>query len=189
MSATKDDITLEEAQAEFAENEKRMAELQLRNAALEGILEAKGGSSQVKKRALQDVSNNQASNKKLKKIPTLSQIESQVTSVRRKVQGQINAKLKWTNSMAGMKRTDVKKGCRIEVVCKHPQVFQRIFGDATIKTGKNGKLSCSFKTDDEVYYLPFEGKKYRYSRAELRAPCSASFNEGALVFSFKYCIK
>lgn len=184
MPAIKE-CTAKQAQVEFAKNEKSIAELQTRNSELEAIIEAKGGKV---KRALQDVSN--ASNKKQKTVELDEiQIASQRSSVIRKVQGQISSKLKWKKSYSAMKSGDTKKGGRVEVVCKHPEVFERIFRGANIKTGKDGKLSCSFKTDDEVYSLPFKGKSYRYNSAELCAPCSASFKDGALVFSFKYGIE
>lgn len=181
----KTQCTVAEAQAEFAKNEQQIAELQTRNSELEAIMAAKG--SKVK-RALQDVSN--ASNKKQKTVALdETKIASQTSSVTRKVQGQIGAKLKWKSSYKAMRNNDTKKGGRVEVVCQHPEVFERIFEGADIKTAKDGKLSCTFKTDDEVFSLPFKGKSYPYNSSELRAPCSASFKDGALTFSFKYSIE
>jgi len=183
MSSNQASLTLNDAQAEFAENEKLIAELQKRNAELEVIILSKGG--KTNKRVLQDVSN--ASNKKARPATelTVDQICKQTAAVTRKVQGQISAKLKWKRSFSRMVGT---KGGRVEVVCKEPAVFEEIFKCATIKKGKDGKLSCAFKTDDEVAGLPFRGKSYPYSRAELRAPCSASLKDCALVFSFKYSV-
>jgi hypothetical protein len=108
------------------------------------------------KRALKDVSNATISQEgSTKKHRTTEQDEEkqrkQMNGVIRKVQGQINAKLKWKNSFKQMKNnSDIKKGGRVEVVCNDPAVFEKIFDGATIKKGKDGKLSCSFKTDDEV---------------------------------------
>ena len=139
------------------------------------------------KRTLKDVSNGEErATKKVRPNKDEEKIRKTMNSVIRKVQGQINAKLKWKPSFKQLKNTDNTKGGRVEVVCNDPEVFERIFGDA--KKGKDGKLSCSFKTDEEVEDLPFNGKTYRYNRAELRAPCSASLKDSALVFSFKFCI-
>lgn len=115
-------------------------------------------------------------------------LQEQTSSVTRKVQGQIRAKLKWKSSYEAMRTKDTKKGGRVEVVCQHPEVFGRIFEGTDIKTAKHGKLSCTFKTDDGVFSLPFKGKSYHYHLSKLRAPCSASFKDGVLTFSSKYSI-
>jgi hypothetical protein len=146
------------------------------------------------KRALKDVSSATSSQEGSTKKPrTTEQDEEkqrkQMNGVIRKVQGQINAKLKWKNSFKPMKNnSELKKGGRVEVVCNDPAVFEKIFDGATIKKGKDGKLSCSFKTDDEVEELKFHGTDYRFNCATLRAPCSASLKDSALVFSFKFSI-
>ena len=65
----------------------------------------------------------------------------------------------------------------MEVVCTDPEVFERIFSGVTIKKGKDGKLSCSVKTNEEAdkwSNMPFSGKSYRYNSSVLSAPYSAS---------------
>jgi hypothetical protein len=81
----------------------------------------------------------------------------------RTIQKLINDRLKWKNSYKYLKGGDTKGG-RVEVVCNEPEVFERIFEGATIKKGKDGKLSCSLKSEDDVHKcnLKFKGKSYRY---------------------------
>jgi hypothetical protein len=118
-----------------------------------------------------------------------AKLEKAANGVIRKIQGQINARLKWKNSFKAMKNSDVTKGGRVEVPCPDPAVFEKIFqGHADIKKGKDGKLSCTFKEEDEVSSLPLHGKSYRYNSSELRAPCSATYKDHAITFSFKFCI-
>lgn len=181
-------ITLKQAQAELTKKDLQIAELQKQNAKLQAAMQAFQAGA---KRSVEYVSSDVATSNKKAKItgPTSDQIVSQSTSVTRKVQGQISSKLKWKpKTFPYMKGTGNTKGARVEVVCKHPHVFEHIFRGTAIKKGKDGKLSCSFKTQDEVYRLPFHAPSYRYSSASLRAPCSASYKEGALIFSFKYRI-
>lgn len=182
-------ITLEQAQAELSKNDRQLIELQKRNAELQEIIKAQGGvvKSSKKKRSSEGVLKDSTNSNKKAKTVDPEKIATLATSVTRKIQGQISAKLKWKKSFARMKG-GATKGARVEVVCQHPEVFEYIFSDATIKTGKDGKLSCTIKDEDEVYSLPFKGKSYQYSSASLQAPCSASFKDGALVFNFKYCI-
>jgi hypothetical protein len=108
----------------------------------------------------------------------------------RNIQNLINDKLKWKDSYKRLTRNFEKKGGRIEVVCSEPEVFKRIFEGAAIKEGKDGKLSCSLQTDDEVENcnLPFKGKSYRYSCSYLCAPITASLKDGTLTFGFKFGI-
>ena len=146
------------------------------------------------KRALTEVSSNQEAppSKKTKKDTTSDELTGEAlqkatSSVTRKLQGQINSRLKWKNSFRNLKHGALKGG-RVEVVCNHPQVFEEIFGTA-VKTSKDKtKLSCKFTTDDQVYELPLRGKSYRYNRTELCAPVSASLKDNTLVFSFKYTV-
>ena len=143
------------------------------------------------KRSLLEVLGNKkvapAKKKARKNVNEAEILTKNVNKVKRAIQGQINAKLKWKNSFRRIKGTGVKKGGRCEVVCNDPKVFEEIFGADNIKKTKD-KLSCSFKEDDEVYSLPFHGKEYRYDSAELRAPVTASLKDNALTFSFKFSI-
>mmetsp|Transcript_24862 Transcript_24862/g.59895 ORF Transcript_24862/g.59895 Transcript_24862/m.59895 type:complete len:206 (-) Transcript_24862:170-787(-) len=117
-------------------------------------------------------------------------IEKLANKTVKSIQGLINGKLKWSNTFRNLKDGN-KKGGRVEVVCTDPEVFERIFKDATIKKGKDGKMSCSAKTDGEAenWNLPFRGKSYRYDASYLHAPLSASLNGGTLSFSFKYSLE
>lgn len=128
--------------------------------------------------------------KKARKGPTEAEkLAKSVKQVTRAIQGQINAKLKWKSSFKGMKGTGNTKGCRCEVVCTDPKVFEAIFADGDIKKSKDGsKLSVSFKEDSDVYDLPFRGKSYRFDDATLRAPVSANLKDCALTFNFKFSI-
>ena len=176
-------------------------------------------SASNKKRPLEDVSNSDdvvaaaaadnTSTKKAKKAPAVAKkpkkaktdtaaadaakLEKAANGVIRKIQGQINSRLKWKNSYKAMKyNSDITKGGRVEVPCASPEIFEKIFSGisatAPIKSGKDGKLSVAFKDEDQVSSLPLHGKSYRYNSAELRAPCTATYKEHAVTFSFKFCI-
>mmetsp|Transcript_31230 Transcript_31230/g.56671 ORF Transcript_31230/g.56671 Transcript_31230/m.56671 type:complete len:206 (+) Transcript_31230:38-655(+) len=123
---------------------------------------------------------------KKKDEATLQKLTDKTT---RTIQKLINDKLKWKNSYRNLKGGDTKGG-RVEVVCSDPEVFERIFNGATIKRAKDGKLSCSLKTEEdaEKCNLPFEGPSYRYDRSYLCAPYSASLKDSGLTFSFKFGI-
>ena len=103
----------------------------------------------------------------------------------------IHEKLKWKASFKEMRMTGNKKGGRIEVVCEDPAVFERIFAGATAKRSKDGKkITASIKTDDEaaMWRCPFSDKQYRYSRAYLSHPYTASWCNNKLTFSYKFGI-
>ena len=116
-------------------------------------------------------------------------IQSLTDMTVRTMQGLINEKLKWKSSYKYLKGGDTKGG-RIEVACNEPEVFERIFKDATIKKGKDGKLSCNIKTEEEVrkVVLPFKGVKYRYGSSYLSAPYMASLKDNKLSFTFKFSL-
>jgi len=119
------------------------------------------------------------------------------------IQQCMNEKLKWKNSYKQLK-DGATKGGRVEMACTDPEVFKRIFSGLTIKKGKDGKLSCSAKTNEEAdkwkyggaaypsEYIPFDGRSYRYNRSELCPPFSASLNPGLsydiLTFNYKFTI-
>lgn len=108
----------------------------------------------------------------------------------RTIQKLINDRLKWKNSYKYLKGGDTKGG-RVEVVCNEPEVFERIFEGATIKKGKDGKLSCSLKSEDDVHKcnLKFKGKSYRYGSSYLCAPYTASLKDNTLTFGFKFGVR
>eukprot|EP00571_Detonula_confervacea_P017650 CAMPEP_0172312780 /NCGR_PEP_ID=MMETSP1058-20130122/18559_1 /TAXON_ID=83371 /ORGANISM="Detonula confervacea, Strain CCMP 353" /LENGTH=199 /DNA_ID=CAMNT_0013026325 /DNA_START=25 /DNA_END=624 /DNA_ORIENTATION=+ len=116
-------------------------------------------------------------------------LEKMTETTIRTIQRLMNDKLKWKSSYSQLKGGGTKGG-RLEVVCSEPEVFERIFKGATIKKGKDGKLSCSMKTEDdaEKCNLPFEGKSYRYNSSYLCAPFSSSLKDNTLTFSFKFGI-
>ena len=108
----------------------------------------------------------------------------------RKIQAQINLKLKWKNSYRSLKGGDVK-GARVEAVCNSPEVFEEIFKNrmgGAIKTSKDGKMSCSIKTDEEVKEMEFSGPSYRYNSASLKAPFTACLKDNTITFAFKFTI-
>ncbi|KAL7533821.1 hypothetical protein ACHAXR_009719 [Thalassiosira sp. AJA248-18] len=107
----------------------------------------------------------------------------------RTIQQLINEKLKWKSSYKQLMGGDTKGG-RVEVVCTDPEVFERIFDGTTIKKGKDGKLSCNMKTEEDARKvdLPFKGKSYRYNSSVLCAPYTASLNDNKLTFSYKFSI-
>ena len=122
-----------------------------------------------------------------------AQLQKAADALTRKLQGQINEKLKWKNSFRNLKGTYDKKGARVEVVCSDPSVFEKIFEGGIVKKAKDGKLSCSVKTEEEWEKVEnlchkLQGKGYRYNNSYLAAPFSASLKDSALVFSFKYGI-
>lgn len=168
---------------------------------VENVSEIKA--STTSKRSLEDITTNIQENtsvaellkapatKKPKKAPISDEakLEKAANGVIRKIQGQINSRLKWKSSFKMMKQNpDITQGARVEVPCNDPAIFEKIFQGATIKQGKDGKLSCTFKENDQVNALPVHGTSYRYSSAKLRAPCSATYKDHALIFSFKFCI-
>ena len=119
-----------------------------------------------------------------------AQVRDAANKVIRKVQANIKAKLKWKNSFCSLKDGNCK-GARVESVCNSAEVFEEIFKNrmgGTIKTSKDGKMSCSFKTDDEVKRMEFSGPSYRYNSAVLRAPFTASLKDNTLTFGFKFTI-
>jgi hypothetical protein len=132
--------------------------------------------------------------KKVKKAaaprkPKLTEQEALVKSaqqVEKKRQTQINSKLQWKNSFKALKGGTALRGARVEVTCNDPKVFEKISQNASIKKTKD-RLSCSFKTDDEVDTLPLHGKSYRYNASEVRAPVSASLKDNTLTFTFQIC--
>lgn len=118
-------------------------------------------------------------------------VKQEAGKVMRKIQSEINSKLKWKNSFRNLKGENNFKGARVEVVCSYPEAFEEIFKNrmgATIKTSKDGKMSCSMKTNDEVKEELFSGPSYRYNSAVLNAPFTASLKDNALVFGFKFTI-
>ena len=88
----------------------------------------------------------------------------------RTIQKLINDKLTWKGSYKHLKGGDTKGG-RVEVICNEPEVFERIFEGAVIKKGKDGKLSCSLKSTEDIdkCNLKFKGKSYRYGSSYLCA--------------------
>lgn len=119
-----------------------------------------------------------------------AQIRDAADKVIRKIQAQINMKLKWKNSYRSLKdgRT---QGARIEAVCTSPEAFEEIFKNrmgGTVKTSKDGKMACSIKMDDEVKDMQFSGPSYRYNSAHLVAPFTASLKENTITFGFKFTI-
>ena len=107
-----------------------------------------------------------------------------------KIQAQINLKMKWKNSYRSLKGGDVK-GARVEAVCNSPEVFEEIFKNrmgGAIKTIKDGKMSCSIKTDEDVEEMEFSRPSYRYNSASLKAPFTACLKDNTITFGFKFTI-
>lgn len=124
------------------------------------------------------------------KIMDAAELQSAAHKVIRKLQAQINLKLKWKNSYCSLKGGGTK-GARVEAVCSNPEIFEEIFGKwmgGKVKKSKDGKMSCSFKTDDEVKESQFSGPSYRYNQAELTAPFTASLKDNTITFGFKFTI-
>jgi hypothetical protein len=118
------------------------------------------------------------------------EVKQAANSVIRRINSEIKSKMQWKPSFKGLKGGGVK-GARVEVVCNSPEVFDEIFKNqmgATVKTSKDGKKTCSMKTDEEVKEIPFSSPDYRYSYSELKAPFTASLKDNALVFGFKFTI-
>ena len=109
----------------------------------------------------------------------------------RAVQSQISAKLQWKGSFKQLRHGDATRGARVEAACPDPDIFERIFAGTKIKRGKDGKLSCSVKAEDEEaqWRVPFKGKSYRYNQSYLSAPYTANWKEGTLTFGFKFGIR
>lgn len=140
------------------------------------------------KRDLKDRSSANESKRPKKTEEDPEKLHKMKNGIFHKIQGQINSKLKWKSSFIGMKGTDTTKGGRVEVVCNDPGIFHLLFEGSTIKEAKDVKLFCTFKTEDEVDSLPFHGKLYRYNSTSLRAPCSVSLKDSALIFSFIFSV-
>ena len=123
----------------------------------------------------------------------LDSVEVQIAAekVVRKIQAQINQKLKWQNSFRSLKGGASTRGARVEAICNSPEVFEEISGNrmgATIKTSKDGKMSCSIKYDDDIKTMQFNGPTYRYNMAHLAAPFTASLKDNTITFGFKFTI-
>lgn len=125
-----------------------------------------------------------------------------------KLNKQIFDRLQWKASYKHM-NGDVVKGGRVEIDCPEPEVFIAMFADDDecwegtsksmegklkgdmngIKKASSGRLSRSFKTDDDVECSGLKGKTYRLgSEAVLKAPTSVSLHNGKLACSFKYTV-
>jgi len=125
-----------------------------------------------------------------------------------KLNKQIFDRLQWKASYKHM-NGDFIKGGRVEIDCPEPEVFIAMFADDDeccegkaksmegklkgdtngIKKASSGKLSRSFKTDDDVECSGLKGKTYRLgSEAVLKSPTSVSLHHGKLACSFKYTV-
>ena len=126
-----------------------------------------------------------------------------------KLNKQIFDRLQWKASYKHM-NGDVIKGGRVEIDCPEPEVFITMFADddeccegksksmeiklkgdtnGIKKARSSGKLSRSFKTDDDVECSGLKGKTYRLgSEAVLKSPTSVSLHHGKLACSFKYTV-
>jgi hypothetical protein len=117
-------------------------------------------------------------------------LDKRVAHRLKKLNKQIGDRLKWKPSF---KYSAGKiAGCRIDVECPEPEVFQAMFGaqHAMIKTNqKTGKMTRTFSSVDDLHDAGIHGKSFRFgARASLQTPASATLHEGKLVLSFKYTV-
>lgn len=151
---------------------------------------------------------------KIRKILEGEALEKRTAFRFKKLNKQIDDRLKWKDSFRYMNGIQIK-GCRVEIECSEPEVFEALFGGTSssssssssteslseddscsepypiiIKKSSNGKLSRSFQTDDEICDSgKLHGKYYRYgANAILKVPASVSLHNGKLSFSFKYTV-
>jgi hypothetical protein len=114
----------------------------------------------------------------------------------KKLNKQINDRLKWKPSFKYGGNRGKVAGCRVDVDCPEPEVFHAMFGQGvqggsnTIKTNnKTGKMTRTFASEDDLNDCQIYGKSYRFgAQASLQVPASATLHEGKLVLSFKYTV-
>lgn len=115
------------------------------------------------------------------------ELQKRITFRRQKLNKQIDNRLAWKSSFRYMSNV---KGSRVEIECSEPEVFTAIFDDGndSIKT-TGAKLIRTFKEDDEIEEMGLHGKTYRFgAHAYLKAPATATLNDGKLTFTFKYTV-
>eukprot|EP00978_Attheya_sp_CCMP212_P023367 scaffold71507_cov35-Attheya_sp.AAC.1 len=114
-------------------------------------------------------------------------LERRVTFRQLKLNKQIDFRLEWKSSFRYM--NGQVKGGRVDIDCPEPEVFLAIFDEEHVKKTSAGKLTRTFKTDEEICDANLFGKQYRFgATANLMAPASVSLNNGKLSFSFKYTV-
>jgi hypothetical protein len=131
---------------------------------------------------------------RLVKVLEGSALDKRVAHRLTKLNKQINDRLKWKPSMKWSKGKIA--GCRVDVECPEPEVFQAMFGGSgvgvqnSIKTNnKTGKMTRTFSSEEDMNGAGVYGKSYRFgAQASLQTPASATLHEGKLVLSFKYTV-
>lgn len=142
----------------------------------------------LKKRAAED--GKEPAAKKARIAPVVPELDGEALAKRvefrrKKLNKQISTRLDWKPSFKYM--NGAIKGAKVDIDCSEPEVFKAIFDG--VKESSQGKLSRTFKTDQEVEDAGFYGKSYRYgAHATIKAPASATWSNGKLTFTFKYTV-
>jgi hypothetical protein len=81
------------------------------------------------------------------------------------------------------------KGSRVEIECSEPEVFTAIFDDGNNSIKTSGTKLTRTKENDEIEAVGLHGKSYRFgAEAYLKAPATATLNDGKLTLTFKYTV-